>query len=26
MPASFPLASTYKPDAIMIEVIARLPE
>jgi hypothetical protein len=26
MPASFPLASTYKPDAIVIEVVARLPE
>jgi hypothetical protein len=26
MPASLPLASTYKPDAIVIEVIARLPK
>jgi hypothetical protein len=26
MPASLPLASTYKPDAIVIGVIARLPE
>jgi hypothetical protein len=26
MPASLPLASIYKPDAIVIEVIARLPE
>jgi hypothetical protein len=26
MPASLPLASTYKPDVIVIEVIARLPE
>jgi hypothetical protein len=26
MPASFPLASTYKPNAIMIGVIARLPK